>query len=109
MPNKKYISIVKRRLWASGFRVEERSREIDGFDLLVEGKYKLAIIGKGRRLIPEGCLTSTHLAQVTFDAAKRAVVVYMSNTSPENGPSPKVVFGLLTKKEKHGKKQNSKT
>lgn len=100
MPNKKHIGIVKKRLWASGYAVSERLREMEGFDLLVEGKYRLSV----GSAVP-GIANLVAKVQSAFgDSFVRYFVV------PENGKAQgaREVFGLPSKKDTHGKKTKEK-
>src|SRR3990167_10742619 len=47
MPNKKHIGIVKKRLWASGYKAAERSRVGDECDLLIDGIRKVFVCKEG--------------------------------------------------------------
>lgn len=108
MPDKKNIGIVKRRLWSSGYSVGERSRAIDGFDLLVEGKYKICVY---RRKAPiETVAHDTTIAIVDFDLSKRPIVVYVGAPNFSNPTvSPRGVFGLPASKSKdYGNKKEGK-
>ena len=101
MTKNKHIDIVKRRLWASGFRVSERSFETEGFDLLVEGKYKVRVMPKGTRG-EFGC----DVVAVPSYAFSKAVIGYYTDGWDHYTTSPREAFGLPSaiKDKNHGKK-----
>jgi|CXWL01.1.fsa_nt_gi hypothetical protein len=86
------INIVKRRLWCSGYAVSERSREVDGFDLIVDGKHRVCV-GE-----PTGSMDV--LAKV--QSVLGHTVIRYANEDKAGGA--REIFGLPIKKEDHGKK-----
>lgn len=105
MTENKEINIVKRRLWASGYAVSERSRGTDGFDLIVDGRHKLIVCRKGeerrlKELNPIATIACVHYA------FSKPFVGYVWNGGYSS--SPRIVFGLPASKSKD-KNGNKKT
>lgn len=100
------IGIVKKRLWASGYRVQDMSASALGFDLLVEGKHRVCVRKEGT-----GLGDSDMTAVVSFDAAKRPVVLYTVAGVSDGSISPQSVFGLPESKSKDNgnKKEKART
>lgn len=118
MTKNKHIDIVKRRLWCSGYAVSERSREADGFDLLVDGKTKVNVIGvrspkelekhQFSQEVIDFATAGGVLAVVATATFGRPMVAYAVNDKV--GPvGARVAFGLPIKKENHGKKTKEVT
>lgn len=121
------INIVKRRLWASGYAVSERSREVDGYDLLVGGKWDYrkrvrVISAKSPKDIDFGDFT---LVTDPGEPGKNmyaydilAVVITATFGKPLVGycivgnPTPTITiaeaFGLSASKKNHHGKKNKK-
>lgn len=111
MPNKKYIGIVKRKLWQHGYRAVVRSREVDGFDLLVNGVVKVKVFG-GRTprdvdVQVDGCDVAATVLTATFG---RPLVGYfvVGNTTPLSKPSEAFGAPLSKIKKDHVKEKTRK-
>jgi len=98
------VEVVKRRLWSHGFRAKAATGA--AFDLLVEGKYRVAVRRKGAGADPDA-LDFDVMAVVEFPAMGRAVVGYRAVGSAEVSTSPAFVFIKSTGKV-HGKKGKEK-
>ena len=118
MTKNKHIDIVKRRLWCSGYRVSERSRETDGYDLLVNGKTKVMIIGvKSPRELSTWRIAEDIVAfskdggvlSIVFTATFGKPFVGYAVKENSNPVGAREAFGLPeSKKDNHGKKNNKK-
>ena len=111
MTKNKHINIVKRRLWCSGYRVSERSREVDGYDLIVRNAKRVRVISaKSPKDIDFG--DDMHrfdiLAVVTTATFGKPLVGYCTVGNPTPTVTIAEAFGLLTKKKHHGKKTSKK-
>ena len=105
MPKDKYIDIVKRRLWACGYRVARRSREVDGFDLLVDGAVRVLIAvvktpKEVRRPVEAHGLVMAVVLTATFG---RPAVVYQGPDGLAT-ESARRMFGLPARLKDHEKK-----
>lgn len=101
MPNKKHIGIVKRRLWSSGYSVVPRSRDIDGFDLLVDGRVKVQVgTRKDIKNVPDDMGVIACVGENVF--GRKIVIVYVGENKVVT-ESPREMFGLPSSKSK---KQN---
>lgn len=112
MPAKQKITdIVRRNLWNRGYAVKSLAEAGLGFHLLVENKYRVYVASKDGK-IPETAVREFVVAIVSFDAAKRPVIVYVGTPNKSNPTvRPQDLFGLPTKsKEKtYGKKTRKET
>lgn len=106
MPNKKYIGIVKRKLWQHGYRVVVRSREVDGFDLLVDGVMKVRVF-VGNIIDTDDCDIVAQVITVKFG---KPVVGYfvVGNTTPLTRPSEAFGAPLSKIKKDHAKEKTRK-
>lgn len=102
--NEELIKIVRRNLRSRGYRVNMFLGTSLGFELLVEKKIKVRVVAyKENACYTEGVDVSYDtIAAVSFDAAKRPVILYTSG----NGPTVNArdIFGLPNK----SKEQNEK-
>ena len=112
MPKDKIIAIVRRNLWSRGYAVKTFSDTELGFDLLVGGKVRVMVMrqqrGPGKCIGDESSPYDT-VALVSFDAAKRPVILYTNAGEPT--ADPRVVFGLsasFSKDEKNKKTRGKK-
>lgn len=111
MAKNKHNDIVKRRLWASGYAVSERSREVDGYDLLVGNVKRVRVISaKSPKDINFG--DDMHrfdiLAVVVTATFGKLLVGYCTVGNPIPTVTIAEAFGLLIKRKYHGKKNNKK-
>ena len=96
--SKDLIYKVRRNLWDRGYSVRDVSEFGLGFDLLVEGKFRVRVYGGREKLPPEaGCaLASVHMGAGAFKG--QVVIRYIT---PElNTIKPVEVFGLPLSKSK---------
>lgn len=111
MPNKKHIGIVKRKLWQHGYRATERSRAVDGFDLLVNGAVKVKVLG-GRTprdldIQAEGCDVIATVITATFGKPLVGYFV-VGNVTPLAKPSEAFGAPLSKVKKEHGQEKTRK-
>src|SRR3990167_4560033 len=107
--HKELIKIVRQRLWATGHRTKTFLDRDLGFDLLVDGKFKVIVIAdeKNGTCAGDGLDETIHtIAMVSFDNAGRPVVLYTNAGVPTL--SIKQIFGINNSKEKNGKKIEGK-
>lgn len=106
MPKEKIIGIVKRRLWSSGYAVCERSRESEGYDLLVDDTFRVRIERSSQGVISVG---EGEVIAFLTDHVSGAIVVYVGAPNQNNPTrSPRAVFGLPASKSKDHVKQKTR-
>ncbi len=113
MPKEKQIGIVKQRLWSSGYKAVERSRAVEGYDLLIEGKVRVIVCrhGEHRRLMIQA--ENADIVAAVFNekrTGKDGVVYYRE--AGDFSSSPRAMFGLPISKNSKvygtGKKESGK-
>lgn len=107
--NEGLINIVRANLRSRGYRVKTLAGTGLGFDLLVGGKHRVLVMKHvaGGVCISDDQAPFDTCALVSFDAAKRPVILYTNAGEPS--PDPRVVFGLSTSsKGKYGEGKKGK-
>lgn len=104
MHDKEFIKVVQRNLWSRGYRVQTFSDTNLGFDLLVEGKFRVRVKANEKRVSTEGVdvIAGVEEGKGAFKGKFR--IVYHTNEGTHLSPSH--VFGLPMSKDKtYGKKE----
>lgn len=107
MHEKKIINVVQRNLWSRGYRVKVFSDTNLGFDLLVEGKFRVRVKPNEKRVSTEGVDVIAGVEEGTGAFKGKFRIVYHTNGGSHLSPSH--VFGLPMSKDKtYGKKESRK-
>ena len=108
MRSKEIIIKVKQRLWDLGYVVKDLSDTTLGFHLLVEGKVRVLVMKQPKDGQCGGDESSPFdtVALVSFDAAKRMVIMYTNAGEP--ALDPRVVFGEPSRRNYAKKSEGQK-
>ena len=106
--HKNIITIVLRNLRSRGYSVRILSGTELGFDLLVEGRFRVKVVrAGGKDCFVEGESSPFDtIAIVSFDAAKRPVIMYTNAGEPT--VNPREVFGSKSEDEKRCKRKEKR-
>ena len=111
MDDRKIINVVQRNLWSRGYRVKVFSDTNLGFDLLVEGKFRVRVkagekLGSSKGIDKFHVIAGVEEGTGAFKGKFR--IVYHTHDEGSH-LSPSHVFGLPMSKDKtYGKKEGRK-